>query len=164
MGRRGPAKEPTKIKLARGETRPSRVNYTEPQPKLRQPRMPSDMTPRAKAIWQHVVREMGDAEVIVAADRDALRCYVEAVDRYVGSQRMLARSSILLNRNGVLVKSPLHQVVRDNAEQVRLWARELGLTPAARAGLYLNDEHGATSIDDELGPPPRLRVVGGSYE
>ena len=29
MGRRGPAPTPTKIKILRGETRPSRVNYRE---------------------------------------------------------------------------------------------------------------------------------------
>ena len=45
-------------------------------------------------------------------------------------------------RDGELVKNPLHQVVRDNADEVRLFARELGLSPSARAGLRV--EPGAT--------------------
>ena len=33
MGRRGPPKKPTGVKLAQGETRPSRVNFLEPAPR-----------------------------------------------------------------------------------------------------------------------------------
>lgn len=164
MGRRGPAPTPTKQKIAAGETRPSRVNYAEPQPRIGLPRMPSDMTDGAKSVWKHVIAEMGASEVITGADRDVLRLYCEAVDRYVRAQRLFARSSVLLNRAGLLVKNPLHQVVRDNADQVRLLSRELGLSPSARAGLMLTADNGGTSIDDELGPPPRLKVVGGAYE
>jgi hypothetical protein len=54
----------------------------------------------------------------------------------------------------------LHQVLRDNADRVRLLARELGLSPAARASLQLLPGSELPDIDAELGPPPRLRVVG----
>jgi len=43
---------------------------------------------------------------------------------------------------------------------VRLLARELGLSPAARASLQLGPGAELPDIDAELGPPPRLRVVG----
>ncbi len=50
---------------------------------------------------------------------------------------MLARSSPLVRgaRGNDLVRNPLHQVVRDNADLVKLFARELGLSPAARTSL-----------------------------
>ena len=38
-------------------------------------------------------------------------------------------------------------------------ARELGLSPAARAGLRVMPGAEAPDIDAEIGPPPRLRVV-----
>jgi phage terminase small subunit len=38
-------------------------------------------------------------------------------------------------RGGELVKNPLHQVVRDNADLVRAFARELAFTPSARSAL-----------------------------
>jgi phage terminase small subunit len=55
---------------------------------------------------------------------------------------------------------PLHQIVRDNRDAIRLFARELGLSPSARAGLRIEREHALGSLTADIGLPPRLRVVG----
>lgn len=124
--------------------------------------MPRDMDERARAVWRAMLRAMGPAEVITAADGPLLRIYCEAVSRYEEAQRLYAGSSPLLRDRGHLAKNPLHQVVRENADQVRLFARELGLSPAARAGLRVEQGPAAASdIDADIGPPPRLRVVAG---
>jgi len=91
----------------------------------------------------------GGAGAITAADTDALRCYCEAVVRHNETANALARTGYLVqSRDGGWVKSPLNQLVRDNAEQVRALARELGLTPAARAGIKVTD--GATKPEDDI--------------
>ena len=41
---------------------------------------------------------------------------------------------------GNFVKNPLHQVARANADEVRQFARELGLSPSARVGLRIEPE------------------------
>jgi P27 family predicted phage terminase small subunit len=119
------------------------------------------MDDEAQKVWRRVVREMRGSDVIVGADADVLRCYCEAVARYAQAAELYAKSSPLLRRDGEFVKNPLHQVVRDNADAVRLFARELGLSPSARAGLRVEASALPTDIEDVLGPPPRLRVVGG---
>jgi P27 family predicted phage terminase small subunit len=75
--------------------------------------------------------------VITGLDGDALRIYCEAVARYEYAAELLERAGPLIRgaRAGEMVKNPLHQIVRDNADLVRAYARELGLTPGARAGL-----------------------------
>lgn|GEM_PF-583145 len=162
MGSRGPAREPDAVKLLRGETRPSRLNGMEPLPRLSLPTMPKDMDERARAVWRAVLRTMGDAGVITAVDGPVLRIYCEAVSRYEEAQRLYATSSPLLRDRGHLTKNPLHQVVRENADQVRVLARELGLSPAARANLRIEQGPGAGGdIDAHIGPPPRLRMVLG---
>ena len=159
MGRRGPPPEPVASKIARGITAPSRgVNYEQPIPRQRAPRAPTDMTDEAKAVWRHVLREMPPG-VILAADEHALRCYCEAVARYVLAQRIYQASKPLVQSRGGLVKNPLHQVVRDNSESVRMWARELGLTPAARAGMRVDGGLAPAGIAAEIGLPPRLRAL-----
>jgi hypothetical protein len=72
---------------------------------------------------------MGSSGLITAADAHVLRLYCEAWSRYRQAADMLGNSAPLLNDRGHLTKNPLHQVVRDNADHVRLLARELGLTP-----------------------------------
>lgn len=159
MGRRGPAPTPTKVKILRGETRPSRVNYREPIPSADVPKMPADMDAEATAVWRRVISATGHTGVIRAPDSDGLRCYCEAVSRYTQASRLYAGSGPLVRRDGGLVKNPLHQVIRDDGDQIRLFARELGLSPSARAGLHGEPDYGFGSIDPDLGLPPRLRVV-----
>jgi P27 family predicted phage terminase small subunit len=151
------------VKLRQGETRPSRINRLEPLPRHAAPQMPRGMDRAAQKVWRRVVREMRSSGVILAADADVLRCYCEAVSRYAQAAELYAPSGPLVSgRARELVRSPLHQVVRDHADQVRLFARELGLSPSARAGLRVEPSAVSGDIEDVLGPPPRLRVVGGS--
>lgn len=161
MGRRGPSKTPTGVKLAQGETRPSRVNFLEPTPRRVGPVMPKDMGDRARAVWRRVIAEMAGTEIIFAADTDVLRCYCEAVSQYENAVQLLTSSGPLIRTRGELVKNPLHQIVRDSRDAVRLFARELGLSPSARAGLNVQINGVAGDMAAEIGLPPRLRVVGG---
>jgi len=162
VGRRGPSKTPAAVKLAQGETRPSQVNFLEPTPRRSDPVMPKDMDAAAKAVWKHVLTEMRSTELIRGADADVLRCYCEAVSQYQRAVNALASSGPLIKSRGELVKNPLHQIVRDSRDAVRLFARELGLSPSARAGLNVQIGNAASDISDEIGLPPRLRVVAGN--
>jgi len=125
------------------------VGRRAPEPRDIKPTMPADMDTAAQVVWKRVLREFGAANVITAADTDALRCYCEAVSRYTDAARMLAQSSPLVRgaRGGELVRNPLHQIVRDNADLVRVYARELGLTPSARTGLGSRADEADSALD-----------------
>ncbi|HSW42778.1 MAG TPA: phage terminase small subunit P27 family [Patescibacteria group bacterium] len=153
---------PTKVKRLRGETRPSRLNHREPMPSPDVPKMPPDTDADAKVVWRRVIRDMRHTGVIRAADADVLRCYCEAVSRYAAAARVYGQTGPLVRgRHGAeLVKNPLHQVVRDNADEVRQFARELGLSPSARVGLRIEPERALDALTADIGLPPRLRVVG----
>ncbi len=79
---------------------------------------------------------------------------------YAAAARLYAQSGPLVRRDGNLVKNPLHQVARDNADEVRQFARELGLSPSARVGLRIEQTRALDSLTADIGLPPRLRVVG----
>jgi P27 family predicted phage terminase small subunit len=87
-------------------------------------------------VWDHVLAHQAPG-VIVAVDAFGLRIYCEAVVRYVEAAKLLADTGLLIrgSRGRELVRNPLHSIMRDNADMVRLWASELGLTPGARASL-----------------------------
>jgi P27 family predicted phage terminase small subunit len=137
---------PTKLKLLHGERRPSRVNTSEPQPRPNRPVRPASLSKAAAIVWRRVMRDFGGTGVLTAVDADALRAYCEAVARYEHAASMLEESGPLVRgaRRGELVKNPLHQIVRDNAELMRQFARELGLTPSARTGLRVGGEEEET--------------------
>jgi P27 family predicted phage terminase small subunit len=104
-----------------------------------------------RAIWERVVEALGPTGVLTSADRDLLRLYAEALARYIEAEQMLAKSGPLIRgRDGNLVKNPLHQIVRDNGDAVKKYARELGLTPAARVGLRGEIDGNANSATAKL--------------
>jgi len=123
------------------------------------------MDPVAQKVWRRVMRDMRGTDIILAVDADVLRCYCEAMAFDVQAAEPLARSGPLVTgRARELVRNPLQPIVRDHREAVRLFSRELGMSPSARAGLRVEPSAVSGDIDDVLGPPPRLRVVGGSDE
>ena len=137
MGRRGPAPLPTAVKILHGETRPSRLNLTEPQPPANAPELPADLAPAVVVVWQRVLRNQAPG-VILAAHSDVLRLYAEAVVRYEEYSALLAKTSPLLRgaRGSELVRNPLVAMVRDAGDQVRVLGRELGLTPSSLTGVH----------------------------
>jgi P27 family predicted phage terminase small subunit len=147
MGRRGPAPLPTRIKLLHGETRRSRLNLDEPRPPALAPPMPRELAPGAQLVWRRVLETQAPG-VILAAHTDLLRLFCEWVVRYEAWSALLAGSGPLIRgaRGHELVRSPLVQMVRDAGDQVRLLARELGLTPSS-----LSSVHAApTPADDRM--------------
>jgi P27 family predicted phage terminase small subunit len=136
MGTRGPQPKPTALKILAGETRPSVINYAEPIPEGGALTPPADIRSEARVIWEQVVAALGKTGVLTSADKHVLRLYSEAMARYIEAEGMLVKTGPLLQgRDGNFVKNPLHQIVRDNADAVKKYAREIGLTPAARVGL-----------------------------
>jgi P27 family predicted phage terminase small subunit len=153
MGRRGTQPTPTALKLLRGTARADRTNPREPKPRARLPVRPKNLSERADEIWRRVIRDYGKTGVLTAVDGDVLRAYCEAVDRYEVAAVQLAIEGPLVvgarkSENPEMVKNPLHQIVRDNADLMRQMARELGLTPSARSGIRAPLKE---SDDDALG-------------
>ena len=136
MGQRGPAPTPSRLKLLKGETRPSRVNYEEPLPRRADFSPPQDLSPQARAIWEEAIEAVAHTGMLTAADLPMLRLYCETAIRYKQAAQMYDETGPLTRgQNGEIVKTPLHQIVRDNAVLYLQLASKLGLTPAARSGL-----------------------------
>jgi P27 family predicted phage terminase small subunit len=132
---------PTELKVLHGERRPSRLNRNAPKAK-NVPVMPAGMSAPAKAIWNRIIRDYAHTGVLTSVDTDAFRVYCEAVVRYEHAAAMLEQSGPLVRgaRRGDLIKNPLHQIVRDDADLIRAFARELGFTPSARSALTAINE------------------------
>lgn len=136
MGKRGPAPTPTKLRVLRGN--PGRRPIPDaPEPLAGLPVKAVGMSAPALLIWDRIIRDYGATGVLTGVDGDALRVYCEAVVRYEYAAQMLEQSGPLVKgaRQGDLIKNPLHQIVRDNADLIRAFARELGFTPSARSAL-----------------------------
>src|SRR5215471_19294 len=132
MGKRGPAPTPTRLRVLRGETKPSRVNRNEPQPRAALPQPPPNADELTLVEWHRVVAELDHMGLGFAADQDAIYAYVCAVIEHRRATKLIANTGILLNSDGRAVRNPAVLVARDSAAILLRFARELGLTPSAR--------------------------------
>ena len=134
MGKRGPGKEPTHLKVVKGTASPD-DEAREPTPLPDRLALPDDIDdPEVQAVWEYTVRQLEGMGMAYASDRDALVAYCEAV--------VLHRKASLAMKNGLLLRTqrgnafmrnPMIAVQRDAASTLRAFAREFGLTPSARA-------------------------------
>lgn len=137
MGLRGPAPAPTRLKLLKG-TKPSRVNVNEPQPADGPAVRPGYLSALAVEEWERVAPHLEAMGTLTAADTTVLAVYCESVARWRRVADMAARTPPVSVRDGVAVRNPLYAQVRDAAAEVRVMAREFGLTPSARSGIQVH--------------------------
>jgi P27 family predicted phage terminase small subunit len=89
----------------------------------------------AREEWDAVCGQLEAMGTVAPCDTTALSCYCEAVARWRKLTEVVTVSPPAFEVNGVLVKNPTYSQMRDAEIAVRLFAREFGLTPSARAGI-----------------------------
>ncbi len=91
---------------------------------------------------------MVEARILADVDWDALHAYCNAYGQFMESNRYLKDVGRLhtYNTAGSMIKSPYVTMRNEGQEQMRKWANELGITPAARA--RVEAVPGGTESDD----------------
>jgi P27 family predicted phage terminase small subunit len=137
VGRRGPAPKPTQLRLLHGD-KPSRINLAEPRPRDVPPERPPWLSAEAAEEWDRVAPDLARMGTAKAIDAAGLACYCEAVARFRAANDMLAQSQVLIvDRDNTPRVNPAVRVARDASYELRMWAREFGLTPSARSPLRI---------------------------
>lgn len=142
-GRRGTTvKTPAKLKLVEG-SRPGRDSggrEVKPPPPFRRlpPAPPEFLFGDAIEEWQRVVPELQRLGLTKQIDAASLTAYCLAWQRMCQAQRIIQEQSehglLGMNSQG-LTRHPAVAIVEAASKELRAWAHEFGLTPAAEAGL-----------------------------
>jgi P27 family predicted phage terminase small subunit len=156
MGRRGQAPAPTAVKLARGETRPSRINSDEPVlPAPTTHASPKGLTGAGKAEWDAQLAILVERGVVTVADLTAFEDYCrsltdlrtfEAKAKKAGPELAIAKGY-----QGMVVK------LRQQCNQLR---QQCGLTPSSRTAVKASKRPAADDDSRFFGGPKGL-VRGG---
>jgi P27 family predicted phage terminase small subunit len=139
---------PTNLRMLHGEQRPSRISPLEPKPRDLPPAKPDWLSRGAAAEWDRIVPDLVAMRTATAADSTCLAAYCEAAARFRVATELVAKAGLMLrDRDGVVRKNPAVAQARDASIEMRMWAREFGLTPASRAPLRV--EHSVTGLAAE---------------
>lgn len=150
----GPAKAPAKVLQLKGRGPgkdiagrpipvPPKFNREAPEP-------PEWLSEEARAEWDRVVPSLEELDLLKATDRAMLVAYCETWDLYMTAVlKVRAEGMTITNpETGFERKHPVLAVVMETAAQLRQFAREFGLSPAAENGIGKT----ATPNGDEADP------------
>lgn len=131
MGKRGFPAAPTALKLAKGERRPSRVNYDEPDlPPPAVEDAPAGLEGVGLDEWNAQIRLLSERGVLTEADLTAFEDYCRALSelrRYEATAKAAGEElAIAKGYQGMVVK------LRAQVSQLR---QQCGLTPSSRSGV-----------------------------
>ena len=151
MGRRGPAPTPTALKTLAGNPGKRALNRREPQPRAKRPRPPKHLTATALAEWRRLVRILKPTKLLTEAEADVLAVYCQTYARWVEASEHLEREGMVtLLENGYPVQSAYMSIVNNCIRTMHRLMGELGLTPAARSRLQVDDKERPLTVDDIL--------------
>lgn len=146
MGKRGPKKTPTKLKVLRGNPGCRRLNKNEPLPSTDGVVMPDHLGDVAVTKWNDILPLLQAIKVMTRADVEALARYCDTYEWWLATRATLKREGDtypILNDKGevkYIAQRPEVSIAHKLATQLRQLEQDFGLNPSARTGLTVEKE------------------------
>ena len=143
MARKGPAPQPTRLKLLKGNPGKHPLKKREPEPATVVPSVPRglELDETAQEQWDDLSRILSDMTVLTEADGLVPAALCQTFSRWAAALKQLQRSGLLYTtgRTGYVQQNPLLGIVNTCLAQINQMSRELGLTPGARSNIKTTD-------------------------
>jgi P27 family predicted phage terminase small subunit len=138
MGKRGPAPEPTNLRILHGRAE-AFINRNEPQPNAGLPEPPEQLNSVSRPVWDYILGELAAMGLAKRPDRDQLFAYCEAVRMHAQAVLLTQAAILIKNREGALVTNPAVRIQRQAAQTMLQFSREFGLTPSSRVQFHATE-------------------------
>lgn len=141
--------KPTNLKKLEGN--PGKRPLNKKEPKVTKPaRCPAWLTKEAKREWARIAPILKEMGILTAADQISLAVYCQAYADYIQTQKIIQKKGMTyeyVNKAGVanVVSRPEVLIAQKNAEIIRKFCIEFGLTPSSRGRIQLPEEGGPAS-------------------
>lgn len=151
MGKRGPKPKPTALMVFDGDPGhrlSQRKDEVAPPVGSHVPSAPESLGPHGRAKWDEVAPHLHAIGCLTSVDLGAFELYCDLHDEFHGAVEQLERDGLVLcSEKGGQYQHPALGIKSNARKQIRQFAADFGMTPAARVGLSLGD---ANKQDDEL--------------
>lgn len=150
MGRRGPAPEPTALKILKGNPGKRPLNTEEPVVEASIPDPPAELSPAAIVEWERISVELFNAGLMSNIDLAGLAAYCSIYARWLESEKNIQISGMIITSpNGYPIVSPYLAIVNKCLQQMRGYLAEFGLSPSSRSRIKTGK--GGEAAGDEAG-------------
>jgi len=139
-----PKRQPTALKILKGETRTERLNKNEPKPQPIAPDPPDFLEGLALETWQDVAPKLERLGILTELDGFALAAMCLEWSEYI-KLRTSGEESIQVFANGTRNLSPEISAAHKCLKEARAFFGEFGLTPSSRSRLSIMPDN-----DDDM--------------
>ncbi|MGM0582935.1 MAG: phage terminase small subunit P27 family [Bacteroidota bacterium] len=153
MPKPGRKSKPTNLKVLQGNPGKRKISENEPFPKeiKKVPDPPSRMDYYAKKTWKSLAPKLADLGLLTEIDLTTFGTYCEDYAVLIRAQNKLQEEGLTyISPKGEVKKRPEVNIVRDLSKELRMHAEILGLAPAARSGMEINNIDEGPSVEDIL--------------
>ena len=106
------------------------------------PEAPEWLSDEASAEWVRVVPELSRLDLLKPADRAALAAYCETWATFVEATRIVSVEGMTIEAKQGTLPHPAVGIARNAGRELRTWAGQFGLTPAAENALGVKGDEG----------------------
>jgi P27 family predicted phage terminase small subunit len=155
MGKRGPRRVPTHLRLLRGNPGHQTLPRDEPQPAIAQTLEPPPfLVGYAKEEWIEVAQELHRLKLLSRVDTKPLAAYCQAyaiwrmaVEAFteISARDPQMHGLMIKAANGTPLQNPVLLTARQAAQDMVRFASEFGFTPAARSRISTSNSEVAES-------------------
>ena len=140
MGKRGPAKQPTKLRILNGNPGKRPLPTNEPQPRGALPRCPPGMSKAAAKYWRKWSKELSSCGIATGLDATALEMLCESYAEYLAALAQVQESGpvwVQKREDGLpkFAYSPYWAVMNQAWKKTKQMMAEFGMTPSSRVGM-----------------------------
>jgi P27 family predicted phage terminase small subunit len=136
---------PTVVKKIKGTLQKCRTNAGEPLPRGQLGDPPDYMSDAAKDAWRYAVGHSPNG-LLSALDGAVLERWANCAGMYREALAKINRAGVsaMLHKtpSGILRRSPLMDVIRDLAQEMKGYESDMGFTPASRSRISMPAETG----------------------
>lgn len=154
MGRRGPPKKRTDLRLLNNNAGKHKISENEPKPeKPKTLRAPSGLTKEERKVWRSLVKRLEPVGLYTVADEEMLIRYCTFTVRYQLCRKIInekiENGESLYEKGVSKTGSTYYSVIpevkleKDYDQILRRIEQEFGMSPASRTGLEVFFESGA---------------------
>lgn len=162
---RGRRPLPSAVHKLNGNPGKRKAPAREPRPKAGLPSAPAELGKEGRLEWERVGAELLTLGLVSAVDRAALAGYCFAWERALKAQRKLKREGeTITTTRGNVIQHPSLGIYNRAMKQLREFAIEFGMTPAARRRVESTPPNGGERTGEGdaerfLFDAPPLRLV-----
>lgn len=171
MGRRGPPKTPTVLKILNGiPGGKHKLTPNEPEPEVTKNAKPSfKLKPRAQEIWDRLVPNLEELSLLTKVDLNALSRYCEAFSRWLEAKEFLEKKGETYTLYNELteeeiaegktqadrtikyiVQFPQVNIYSSLLKDLLKYEQQFGLTPASRASISVPKKSPGETLRSKL--------------